>query len=230
MAADRIEELMKKRPIKEGKRKDQVKYGVILSLLGFVVFGCFMHHNKIFGILWIIGLFIGFTLQRSRFCFTASFRDPIMVGSTSLFKAVLVAFAISTIGFGLIQYHYIHQFGFHLENIPGQIKPVGLHTILGAILFGMGMVIAGGCASGTLMRIGEGFLLQIVVLGSFIIGSVLGASHFEFWDRLIISKSPKIYLPQYLGLPATMILQVIVFMILYMLADWYDRNNSMMSL
>ncbi len=43
-------------------------------------------------------------------------------------------------------------------------------------MFGIGMVIAGGCASGTLMRVGEGFAMQMLSLLFFVIGSLIGAS------------------------------------------------------
>ena len=103
-------------------------------------------------------------MQRSGFCFVASFRDPVMVGSTSLFRAVIIGLMISTVGFGIFQYITISNIpNYLIDDIPGQIFPVGINTMIGAILFGIGMVIAGGCASGTLIRIGEGHVMQIVV-------------------------------------------------------------------
>ncbi len=233
LSSKKIEELkrQRKREYRRKNKRNQIYYGLCCVLLVGIIFIFLLNSNETYSILWIIGVIIGFTLQRSRFCFAASFRDPIMVGSTSLFKAIIIAFIISTIGFGIIQYIDIaHRDTIDLDNIPGQIQPVGIHTALGAILFGTGMVIAGGCASGTLMRIGEGFILQIIVLIGFIIGTLIGGSHFEFWDKLIISKSPIIYLPQYLGFSLSIILQISLLIGLYLIADWYDKKNNMMSL
>ena len=54
------------------------------------------------------------------------------------------------------------------------VVPVSFATVIGAFIFGIGMVIAGGCASGTLMRVGEGFTMQILALFFFIVGSLWG--------------------------------------------------------
>ncbi|KAB3530243.1 YeeE/YedE family protein [Alkaliphilus serpentinus] len=230
MTSNKIEELIKKRQMENKKKKNQTPYGIGVTLLALVIYLALLNYNLRFSSFWIIGILIGVTMQRSRFCFAASFRDPIMVGSTSLLKAILIALIISTVGFFIIQYNTIEIHGLHLlENIPGQLKPVGLHTALGAILFGVGMVIAGGCASGTLMRIGEGYILQIVVLIGFIIGATMGARHFEFWDKILISKSKTIYIPKYLGLFPSLIIQLIVLVGLYFVADWFDKKNSIMS-
>lgn len=231
MTSQRIEELKKKRQKQFKKKKNQSIYGLILIFLAVIICIFFVNANSHYSGLWIIGILIGFILQRSRFCFTASFRDPLMVGSTSLFKAIIIAFIISTIGFGIIQYNHIgDSTSINLTDIPGQIAPIGLHTIIGAIMFGIGMVIAGGCASGTLMRIGEGFILQIFVLIGFITGTIMGASHYEFWDKALISKAPTIYIPKYTGMPLGIVGQVIVLIILYLIADWYDKKNSIMSM
>jgi len=231
LTSGRIEELKKRRQREFKRKKNQIKYAVFCIIVAIIIYAFFLIHNVNYSILWLIGLLLGFVLQRSRFCFTASFRDPIMVGSTSLFKAVVVAFMISTVGFAIVQYNFIQGVqNISLNDIPGQIHPVGIHTALGAILFGIGMVVSGGCASGTLMRIGEGFLLQIVVLIGFIVGVLMGARHFEFWDKFIISQASTVYIPNYTGLPMATIIQVVVLILLYLLADWYDKKNSMMSM
>ncbi|SKC90867.1 YeeE/YedE thiosulfate transporter family protein [Maledivibacter halophilus] len=229
MSSNRIEELKKKRQLKYEKKKNQIFKGIALIVIVGFIYLVFLKNNFTYSVVWLIGLLIGFTLQKSRFCFTASFRDPIMVGSTSILKAVIIAFIISTIGFAIIQFRFLEgNVNINPSKIPGQIAPVGIHTALGAILFGIGMVIAGGCASGTLMRIGEGFTLQLVVLIGFIFGSLLGVRNFELWDKFFISKSPIIYIPNYLGLPVSAVIQVFVLIILYYLADVYDKKNNMM--
>src|SRR5699024_6665623 len=99
---------------------------------------------------------------------TASLRDPVLTGGTSLSKAVITTIAVATVGFAALQY------GAYLKGdpIPGNINPAGIHVAVGAFMFGIGMVIAGGCASGTLMRVGEGFVMQWLSLVFFIIGSL----------------------------------------------------------
>lgn len=230
MTSSKIEELKRNRQTELKQKKSQLVQFFFIAFISFIICGYFINTNIKHSIVWTIGILMGITMQRSRFCFAASFRDPIMVGTTSLFRAVIIGLMISTVGFSIIQYMAIGSIeNYVLADIPGQIYPVGFHTILGAILFGTGMVIAGGCASGTLIRIGEGYLMQLVVLIGFIIGTTLGGSHFEFWDKLLISSSKPIYIPQYIGFIPAVIIQLVVLSILYMLAVWYDKQNNIMA-
>ncbi len=231
MKSDRIEELKRQRQVKIEPKKSQLPYFLLFVLISIAICCYLFNTNGTYGIIWSIGILIGITMQRSRFCFAASFRDPIMVGNTSLFRAVIIGLIISTIGFSIFQYKTIGNVpNYIIDDIPGRISPVGLNTIIGAVLFGAGMVIAGGCASGTLIRIGEGHMMQVVVLIGFIIGTTLGINHFEFWDKLIISSSKPVYIPQYIGFLPTVIIQLAVLIILYLLASWYDEKNNIMSL
>lgn len=229
MTSAKIEAIKKQKQMQVRKKSNQIPFAIILTTAVFIIYLAFIKYNS-FSSYWLIGILIGVTMQRSRFCFSASFRDPIMVGSTSLLKAIILALIISTIGFFVIQWRAIGgDPNYLLSQIPGHLNPVGIHTAIGAILFGTGMVIAGGCASGVLMRIGEGYLMQLVVLVGFIIGTIFGARHFVFWDKLIISKSPTIYLPNHMGFFPALALQLLLLVVLYFVADWYDKRNNIMT-
>lgn len=229
MTSSKIEELKRQRQREVTSKGNQIPYAIIATVVAFIIYFALLSNHFVYSNYWIIGILLGITIQRSRFCFAASFRDPIVVGSTSLIKAILLAFIVSTIGFFIIQYKAIASNpDFLIAEVPGQLAPVGLHTAVGAVLFGIGMVIAGGCASGTLIRIGEGYMMQIVALIGFIIGSLLGAKDFRFWDKIVISKAPTIYFPRIFGFFPALILQLILLCILYYLADWYDKKNNMM--
>ncbi len=231
MKSDRIEELKRQRQAEIQPKKNQLPYFFFSALVFLLLCYYFFNRGKTYSIIWIVGVLIGITMQRSGFCFVASARDPIMVGSTSLFKAVIIGLIITTIGFSIFQYRTMGNMPDYLvEDIPGQICPVGLNTIIGAVLFGIGMVIAGGCASGTLIRIGEGHIMQVVVLFGFVIGTTLGVSHFRLWDKLFIIPSKIIYIPQYVGLLPAVTVQVAVLGMLYLLADWYGKKNNIMNL
>jgi uncharacterized protein len=121
------------------------------------------------------------------------------------------------------------RFGLELEitgSIPGHVKNAGLHTVIGAFIFGIGAVIAGGCASGTIMRVGEGYMMQWLSLVFFIIGSVVGVAIYPVWKPLLQAGSA-VYLPQALGgwLPA-LILQFALLLGLYILADWWGNKKA----
>jgi uncharacterized membrane protein YedE/YeeE len=54
----------------------------------------------------------------------------------------------------------------------------------GAFIFGIGMQLGGGCASGTLYSAGGGSTRMFVVLAAFIAGSLLGTAHAPWWAGL----------------------------------------------
>ena len=111
----------------------------------------------------LIGAIFGFILQRGRFCMNSAFRDIILLKEFKLAKAVVVSLAVLMVGFA------IFAFGEVIDLAPKPLKPWG--AIVGGLIFGIGMVLAAGCASGTTYRVGEG------MMGSFVaaIGLTTGA-------------------------------------------------------
>lgn len=205
-------------------RRNQVPYGVAL-IIALVAAGLWIGgRSPNLGLAWFFGIAFGFVLQRSRFCFTASLRDPVLTGSTSLTKAVIIAFAVATAGFAAIQYSAVLK---GAAKVPGFVSPVGIHVAIGATMFGTGMVIAGGCASGTLMRMGEGFIMQWIAIIGFMAGSLWGAHDFGWWQTNFFSKSPAIHLPAVLGWPVAVFGQLALLGLLYYLADRYEKRRTL---
>ena len=64
------------------------------------------------------------------------------------------------------------------------MQPVGVPVLVGAFIFGIGMQLGGGCASGTLFTVGGGNTRMVVTLLFFIVGSLLGTAHSAFWGSL----------------------------------------------
>lgn len=162
---------------------------------------------------WVWGLAFGLVLQKSRFCFVASFRDPMVTGSTAVSRAVILLLALNTLGFSAVQLWL---------GPVGDVYPAGWHTLVGGILFGVGMVVAGGCASGTLMRVGEGHLLQWFTLFGFIVGSLAGAMGYGWWQAASMVRSPELFLPDYWGWPAAVAAQLGLLGLIYYGLIWYE--------
>jgi hypothetical protein len=205
-------------------QKSQIPFGIILFIL-LVVFGVFLSTiSSKLSLFWLTGISFGFILQKSRFCFAASMRDPFLTGGTTLTRAVLIALAITSIGFTAIKYG---DFARGLE-ISGQsyIVPISIATAIGAFIFGIGMVIAGGCSSGSLMRVGEGFTLQILALFFFIVGSLWGAHDFGWWKLNFILKGKAVFLPDILGWFGAIFVQLLVIAILYILAEKWETKKQ----
>lgn len=205
------------------KKANQLPIGLLVFVL-IVAVGIFLAtENTNLSMFWVFGCSFGFVLQKSRFCFTASMRDPCITGSTSVTRAVLIAFAVASIGFWAIKYGAFNSG----MPIPGQsyVMPISLATVVGGIIFGIGMVIAGGCASGTLMRVGEGFSMQMLSLLFFVIGSLIGANHMGWWTLNFNATAPRVFLPDIFGWGGALILQLGVIGMLYIAADLYEKKK-----
>ncbi len=109
-------------------------------------------------LLVVAGFAIGFVLHRSRFCLSRVFREPFMTAEGEMTKALMLAVALGAPVAALLIFNgtidpYI--------AIPARFW---LGSALGGLIFGIGMVFAGGCASGSLWRIGEGHLKLVVAV------------------------------------------------------------------
>jgi uncharacterized membrane protein YedE/YeeE len=67
------------------------------------------------------------------------------------------------------------------QSLRGSVSPVGVGVAAGAFIFGLGMQLGGGCASGTLFSVGGGSARMLITLFFFIIGSVIGTAHMGWW-------------------------------------------------
>ena len=109
-------------------------------------------------LLVVAGFAIGFVLHRSRFCLSRVFREPFMTAEGEMTKALMLAVALGApVGAAFISYGTIDPY----LAIPARFW---LGSALGGLIFGIGMVFAGGCASGSLWRVGEGHLKLVVAI------------------------------------------------------------------
>lgn len=205
-------------------KKNQIPFGlgiVILLISGGLFLGT---KSATLSLFWMTGICFGVILQKGRFCFTASMRDPYLTGGTSVTRAVLIAFAITTVGFAAVKYGYARQ-GLPMPGMS-YVVPISIATLVGAFIFGVGMVIAGGCASGTLMRVGEGFHMQLLSLLFFVIGSLLGAKDFGWWKVNFISKGKSVFLPDVFGWAGAIAVQLTIIVLLYVAAEKYEEKRK----
>lgn len=102
------------------------------------------------------GALLGFVMQRGRFCLTGGFRDMYIAKDNRMFYALLIAIAVQSVGVYVL-----------IELDAVQFDAGGfswMATIIGSFIFGIGIVLAGGCATGTWYRAGEGLLGSWVAL------------------------------------------------------------------
>lgn len=177
------------------KQKSQFPIAVILIIF-ICILAFFFHDIKLTAYL-LFGIGFGIILQKSRFCFTAAFRDPILTRTSSLTNALLLSAAIGSAGVAVLNFIYLSQ-GKKLVGTDA-VYPLSFLTIAGGILFGIGMVIAGGCASGTLVRMGEGLKLNFISFFFFLIGAISGAGLMGYLDPLFQKGKITVFLPDKIG-------------------------------
>ncbi len=129
--------------------------------------------------LLVIGLAMGVTLYHAAFGFSSAYRRLIADRDLSGVTAQIVM-----IGFAVLLFAPVLSGAFTdvLGVAPGgAVAPVGVGLVFGATLFGVGMQLAGGCASGTLYTAGGASVRMLVVLFSFCAGAFLGSLHLHWW-------------------------------------------------
>ncbi|MFJ5624360.1 YeeE/YedE thiosulfate transporter family protein [Peribacillus loiseleuriae] len=113
----------------------------------------------------ICGALLGFVMQRGRFCLTGGFRDMYIAKDNRMFYALLIAIAVQSVGvYTLIQLGVIE---FSAGTFPW------IAVIVGSFIFGIGIVLAGGCATGTWYRAGEGLLGSWIALFGYMLMSAI---------------------------------------------------------
>lgn len=182
--------------------------------VAIVATALFLHEAPVYGtgtasLSIAFGAAVGFTLQRSRLCFTAAFRDLFLLRDRRAMLGLLTALAVGSAGYSLL-------FGARVPD-PSLYEPPGAHiapadwpTLLGGLAFGLGMTLAGGCISGQLYRLGEGSLVAPVAVAAMIPGYWLA---YPLWSTAYLQgyqNGPLVWLPRSLGYAGALALQLAV--------------------
>lgn len=130
---------------------------------------------------FLFGILFGVVLERGQFCMASAFRDPFINRDTHITKGVVLLIFLTMLGF-----FFAHNAGWIDPAKFPYIKEAGLHSVIGGFMFGVGMILAGGCASGILYRIGEGHTTSMVALIGMLFGIGMFAEVYEYALQYII--------------------------------------------
>ncbi len=117
----------------------------------------------------VVGFTLGIVIQRGRFCFNSGFQDTLRLKDYTIIKALGVALVIEMVGFQLLS---------DLKLV--KLYPRGLYwgaNMLGGFMFGVGMVIAGGCILGSTYRTGEGMVGSLLAVFGIGIGGAAALNY-----------------------------------------------------
>ena len=159
--------------------KPVLTYGIIFSILfSYILYtGVGDRHLYVF----LIGLGLGISLFQAAFGFTGGWRNFIEKRDSKSLRAQIIMLALAVLIFSF----FINSKSFFYDGtMIGAIAPVGVSVLVGSFIFGFAMQLGGGCGSGTLFTAGSGNIKMVITLIFFIIGSLIGSYHFEFWANL----------------------------------------------
>ena len=162
-------------------------------------------------VLFGIGLLLGATLYLAAFGFAGAYRAFINQKRAEGINAQLLLLALATLLFAPL----LAQGELFGQHFGGALAPVGISVAVGAFLFGIGMQLGDGCASGTLFSLGCGSRRMLLTLVGFMAGSVLATYHMPFWWKTP-SVEP-VSLGQSLGWPVAVLVQLGVLAAIYLL-------------
>jgi uncharacterized membrane protein YedE/YeeE len=111
----------------------------------------------------LAGLLFGYCAQRGGFCLTRALSNWALMGDTAILRAYVLALLIAIVGVHALELGLV-------ESIP--VRPFRwLANLVGGFVFGVGMILGGGCAGSSWYRLGEGALGAWVVLTGFAMGA-----------------------------------------------------------
>ena len=110
-----------------------------------------------------IALIMGAVANKTSFCTMGAVSDWVNMNDTGRMRAWVLAIAVGVLGVMALE-------AAGMVNVTNTFPPyrqtnfVWLENVLGGILFGIGMTLASGCGSKTLIRVGGGNLKSVMVL------------------------------------------------------------------
>lgn len=217
-------------------KKNQFFIGIVVLILMIIFANTLSARDTKLALFLITGLMLGYVFSRSRYGFAGSVRKIYFTGNGALTKALLLMFALTIIAtagihFGAAQKGAVAAFKAAEGDsvIPGSgfVQPASLATIIGGIIFGIGMIFGGCCASGTLTDVGEGETRACIVVLFFGIGGILGTMTDPWWSESAFKKAGTlVYLPDVFGYIGAVLVSLFLLLLIYIFVRKYEDKRQ----
>lgn len=169
--------------------------------------------------LFAIGLAAGVILYHAAFGFTAAWREVVNTGRGAGLRAQMIMLGVTVVVFTpLIAMGEVGG-----VSLRGSVAPLSVGVVIGAFIFGIGMQLGGGCASGTLFTVGGGNARMIITLASFIAGSVLGSYHWGLWQ--VAPALPAVALSAQLGVVGAIGVSLFLFAAVWLATVAWEKHK-----
>lgn len=178
----------------------------------------------------LIAAALGYAMQRGRWCMVQGFREPHMTGDCTLAKSVALSILIVAIGAAVLKYSVpLRAEGVAVLDPANYVRGTfGWGSVVGGFIFGLGAMLAGGCGSGTLWRVGEGQVKLIMVVPFFAVSNSIMTAWFkanDFEGRGVLGS--QVYLPDVMGYGGTLFFIAVIMMIWYLVVTWNEETNKL---
>ena len=176
-------------------------------------------YTRVGGLL-LCGIAFGFIIQRTRFCFVRGFREPFMTGESEVPRAIVLSMVISVLGFAALKWT-----GLRGENVY-VAQAFWFGALVGGIIFGFCMVVAGGCGSGSVWRAGEGHIKLMLAVIFFALSTSLFKTWISSSNVLKSLMGHKVFLPNFLTYKWSLILIVGILFGYYLVTTWNEETEK----
>ena len=195
---------------------------LIVALIGLAAVGLLALDERGWrlGAAALIGGAAGIGLYHASFGFTAAWRRMVREQRSAGLRAQMLLIGLAC----LFTFPLMAWGGEIGINARGFILPMGVTSAFGAFVFGIGMQLGGGCASGTLFTTGGGSSRMLITLVFFIAGSVWATAHWDFWTSLPRTSSGT-SIPRELGTVPGLLLMLAVLAGIALLCAWLERRK-----
>jgi hypothetical protein len=179
----------------------------------------------------VIAAGLGYAMQRGRWCMIQGFREPHMTGDCKMAKSVALSILIVALGAAVLKYGVpVRIDGDPVLDPMNYVRGTfGWGGVVGGFIFGLGAMLAGGCGSGTLWRVGEGQIKLWLVVPFFALSNSLMSAWFQAYD--FEGKGylgSYVYIPDVMGYGYTLALITGFVTLWYLVVTWNEDTNKLL--
>ena len=156
-------------------------------------------------VLWAafgLAVLFGAIVQRTHFCTMGAVSDIVNMGDWTRMRMWVLAIAVAVVGFnGMVALGWLEAG----KTIYAGPQVLWLSALVGGLMFGFGMVLASGCGSKSLVRVGGGNLKSLVVVLVLAVSAfatlkgITAVLRANTVDRLALQLAPGQDLPSLIG-------------------------------
>jgi hypothetical protein len=142
-----------------------------------------------------------------------------MTGEAGIAKAIALSIILGSVGVAVLKWTGVRADSTYV------IPAFWGGSLFGGLIFGIGMVIAGGCGSGTLWRVAEGQLKLWAALLTFATFNSLTTTLLRStgWRQKL---GRAIFLPDVFGWGGSLLFIALVLLLWYLFVTWNEETNK----